>query len=444
MAERSSSENISTRLQRVAELAREMPQQALTTLAHHIDEDFLHEAYRRTRKDGASGIDGQTAEAYETTLEANLRSLLARLKSGSYRAPAVRRVHIPKGEGTKTRPIGIPTFEDKVLQRAVVMVLEAIYEQRFHAGSYGFRPGRSAHQALETLWKKLMDMGGGIVVDVDIQAFFDTLDHAVLRSFLDQRVRDGVLRRTIDKWLKAGVLEKGALSYPESGTPQGGVISPLLANVYLDEVLDRWFEAEVQPRLEGEAFLVRYADDFVLVFASARDAQRVMAVLGKRFAKYGLTVHPQKTRVIDFRSPRPQQHAGKGGESFQFLGFTHHWGRSRKGRWVVQRKTASKRISRALKAVAQWCQENRHRSLVEQHQGLSRKLRGHFAYYGITGNGRALSRFRTQVVATWFKWLNRRGGQRRWTWERYARVLRVVPLPEAIVIHSVLRHAARP
>lgn len=444
MAESSSSESISTRLQRVAELAREMPQQALTTLAHHIDEDFLREAYRRTRKDGAVGIDGQTAEAYETNLEANLTSLLARFKSGRYRAPAVRRVHIPKGDGTKTRPIGVPTFEDKVLQRTVAMVLEAIYEQRFHEGSYGFRPGRSAHQALETLWKKLMDMGGGIVVDVDIQAFFDTLDHGVLRSFLDQRVRDGVLRRTIDKWLNAGVLEKGARSYPESGTPQGGVISPLLANVYLDEVLDRWFEAEVKPRLEGEAFLVRYADDFVLVFASARDAQRVMAVLGKRFAKYGLTVHPQKTRVLDFRRPRLQQHAGKGGESFQFLGFTHHWGRSRTGRWVVQRKTASKRMSRALKAVAQWCEQSRHWSLVEQHQGLSRKLRGHFAYYGITGNGRALSRFRTQVIATWFKWLNRRGGQRRWTWERYARTLRVVPLPEAIVVHSVLRHAARP
>lgn len=444
MAESSSSENISTRLRRVAELAREMPQQALTTLAHHIDGDFLREAYRRTRKDGAVGIDGQTAEAYETNLEANLTSLLARFKSGRYRAPAVRRVHIPKGDGTKTRPIGVPTFEDKVLQRAVAMVLEAIYEQRFHDGSYGFRPRRSAHQALETLWKKLMDMGGGIVVDVDIQAFFDTLDHAVLRSFLDQRVRDGVLRRTIDKWLNAGVLEKGARSYPESGTPQGGVISPLLANVYLDEVLDRWFEAEVKPRLEGEAFLVRYADDFVLVFASARDAQRVMAVLGKRFAKYGLTVHPQKTRVLDFRRPRPQQHAGKGGESFQFLGFTHHWGRSRTGCWVVQRKTASKRMSRALKAVAQWCEQSRHWSLAEQHQGLSRKLRGHFAYYGITGNGRALSRFRTQVVATWFKWLNRRGGQRRWTWERYARVLRKVPLPEAIVVHSVLRHAARP
>jgi group II intron reverse transcriptase/maturase len=323
------------------------------------------------------------------------------------------------------------------------MVLEAIYEQKFHAGSYGFRPGRSAHQALEALWKKLMDMGGGIVVDADIEAFFDTLDHGVLRGFLDQRVRDGVLRRTIDKWLKAGVLEEGALSFPESGTPQGGVISPLLANVYLDEVLDRWFEEEVKPRLEGEALLVRYADDFVLVFTSERDAQRVMAVLGKRFAKYRLAIHPEKTRVIDFRRPRPQQQ-GKGGGSFQFLGFTHHWGRSLKGSWVVQRKTASKRMSRALKAVAQWCRKSRHWPLIEQHQGLSRKLKGHCAYYGITGNGRALSRFRDQVTVIWFKWLNRRGGKRSWTWERYARLLRAVPLPAPVPIHSVLRHAARP
>jgi RNA-directed DNA polymerase len=212
MAQTSSAGNISTKLQRVAELARGMPQPALTTLAHHIDRDFLREAYRKTRKDGAVGIDGQTAEAYEANLEANLESLLARFKSGRYRAPAVRRVHIPKGDGTKTRPIGVPTFEDKGLQRAVAMVLGAIYEPQFHSGSYGFRPGRAAHQALEALWKKLMDRGGGIVVDVDSQAFFDTLDHAVLRKVLDQRVRDGVLRGTIDKWVQAGVLEEGTLS----------------------------------------------------------------------------------------------------------------------------------------------------------------------------------------------------------------------------------------
>jgi len=218
--------DISPRLRRIAELARRRPQQALTTLAHHIDLDWLLEAYRRTRKDGAAGVDGQTAEAYAEDLEENLRSLLERAKSGTYRAPPVRRVHIPKAGGSKTRPIGIPTFEDKVLQRAVAMVLEAVYEVSFRDASYGFRPGRSAHQALQVLWKGLMDLGGGWVLELDIERFFDTLDHQKLREILCQRVRDGVLLRLIGKWLRAGVLEEGRLGYPESGTPQGGVISP--------------------------------------------------------------------------------------------------------------------------------------------------------------------------------------------------------------------------
>jgi group II intron reverse transcriptase/maturase len=234
---------------------------ALTTLAHHIDVDFLREAYRRTRKDGAPGVDRQTADEYAQNLEANLQALLDRFKSGTYRAPPVKRVHIPKGDGSKTRPIGIPTFEDKVLQRAVAMVLEAIYEQEFLDCSYGFRPNRSAHQALDALWKTLTEMKGGWVLEVDIKGFFDSLDHGHLRGFLDQRVRDGVLRRAVDKWLKAGVMEAGVLTHPDAGTPQGGVVSPLLANVYLHEVLDRWFETQVRPRLVGRATLIRYADD---------------------------------------------------------------------------------------------------------------------------------------------------------------------------------------
>ncbi len=261
MKETQGSENISTKLQRIAELARQRSGVALTTLAHHIDSEFLGEAYRRTRKDGAAGVDGQTAKEYAEQLEANLAALLDRFKSGDYRAPPVRRVHIPKGDGSKTRPIGVPTFEDKVLQRAVTMVLEAIYEQEFLECSYGFRPGRSAHQALQAVWKGLMRMGGGWVLEIDIKSFFDTVDHGHLRSFLDQRVRDGVIRRMIDKWLKAGVLEDGSVSYPDEGTPQGGVLSPLLANVYLHEVLDRWFERDVLPRMRGRAFLIRYADD---------------------------------------------------------------------------------------------------------------------------------------------------------------------------------------
>lgn len=254
-------ESVSTRLQRIAELAREDPERAFLSLAHHIDVELLREAYRRTRKSGAPGVDGRTAAQYAEDLEENLQSLLNRFRSGSYKAPPVRRAHIPKGDGQQTRPIGIPTFEDKILQRAVAMVLEAVYEQDFLDSSYGFRPNRSAHQALADLWLRLTEMGGGWVVEVDIQSFYDSLDHSQLRSFLDRRVRDGVLRRSIDKWLRAGVLEEGELSHPQAGTPQGGVISPLLSNLYLHEVLDQWFEREVQPRLQGRSWLIRYADD---------------------------------------------------------------------------------------------------------------------------------------------------------------------------------------
>lgn len=249
--------DISTRLQRIAELARREPKVVLTALAHHIDIEFLREAHRRTRKDGAVGVDGETAASYAANLDENLRSLLDRFKSGTYFAPPVRRVHIPKGDGSKTRPIGIPTFEDKILQRAVAMVLGAIYEQDFLDCSYGFRPARSTHDALQALWDGLMKMQGGWVLELDIEKFFDTMVHEHLRTFLDRRVRDGVLRRTINKWLKAGVLEAGELHYEDAGTPQGGVVSPLLANVYLHEVLDTWFESEVKPRLQGYAFLIR-------------------------------------------------------------------------------------------------------------------------------------------------------------------------------------------
>ena len=443
MAETSSSAEVSTKLQQVAELAEKAPEMVFTTLAHHMDVGFLYEALLRTRTDGAPGVDGQTAAQYAQNLGTNLRLLLGRFKSGTYRAPSVRRVYIPKADGTKTRPIGVPTYEDKVLQRAVAMVLEAVYEQDFLECSYGFRPGRSAHQALEALWRGLMDMGGGVVIEVDIRSFFDSLDHAHLRSILGQRVRDGVLRRAIDKWLSAGVLEDGALSYPESGTPQGGVVSPLLANIYLHEVVDRWVEQVVKPRLAGKAFLIRYADDFVMVFSSQRDAQRVMEVLPKRFGKYGLTLHPEKTRLVDFR--KPQAHESKGGAgSFDLLGFTHHWGRTRKGRWVVKRKTAPKRFTRAVKTIAQWCRAHRHEPITEQHRTLGRKLRGHCAYYGITGNAPALARFRHAIMRVWHGWLNRRSQRKAMSWERLQQFLQRYPFPPAVVVHSVFRQAASP
>jgi group II intron reverse transcriptase/maturase len=352
MSETQCSSTICTKLERIAKLAKDRRDEALTTLAHHIDVDWMREAYRRTRKDGAKGVDGRSAKEFAANLEGNLQSLLERAKSGAYRAPPVRRVHIPKGDGRGKRPIGIPTFEDKVLQRAVAMVLEAVYEQDFCDCSYGFRPRRSAHQALEALQNATMRMAGGWVLEVDIKSFFDTLDHAHLREILRRRVRDGVLLRLIGKWLKAGVLDGVELSHPEAGTPQGGVISPLLANIYLHEVLDEWFVNDVLPRLRSRATLVRYADDFVVVFSRKLDAERVLAVLPKRFGKYGLTLHPDKTQLVPFR--RPDLAAPRGEpepRTFDLLGFTHYWGLSRKGKWIVMKQTAKGRLSRSLRRI---------------------------------------------------------------------------------------------
>lgn len=443
------SSTVSLKQQRIAELARQSPQMGFTSLAYHLDLDWLREAYRRTRKDGAVGVDGQTAADYEQDLEGNLQRLLDRAKSGTYRAPPVRRVHIPKAGSTiETRPIGIPTLEDKILQRAVVMLLEPIYETAFHDGSYGFRPKRSAHQALESLWKQTMDQGGGWILEVDIRKFFDTLDHARLREFLQHRIRDGVLLRLIGKWLNAGVMEDGSVSYPAEGSPQGGVISPLLANVYLHYVLDTWFREDVQPRLTGRAFLIRYADDFVIGFDREDDAKRVMEVLPKRFGKYGLIIHPDKTRLVAFQQPAAGRSVSEGDAdapgTFDFLGFTHYWARSRKGNWAVKRKTAKSRFSRAMRSIAQWCRFNRHRSIWEQQRTLCQKLRGHYAYYGITGNSSALSAFRTAVVRTWRTWLSRRNRERSMTWPVFNRLLEHYPLAPARAVQSKYYRGAKP
>jgi group II intron reverse transcriptase/maturase len=423
---------------------------AFTSLAYLMDIDWLKEAYRRTRKDGAVGVDGVTADEYEQDLEGNLQLLLDRAQSGTYRAPPVRRVHIPKGGSTtETRPIGIPTLEDKVLQRAVVMLLEPIYEQDFLDCSYGFRPGRSAHQALKSFRDQLMNCRGGCVLEVDIRKFFDNLDHGHLRKFLQLRVRDGVLLRLIGKWLHAGVMENGSVSYPDAGSPQGGVVSPILSNVFLHYVLDLWFEQQVKPRLKHRAFLIRFADDFVIGFRDDRDAQRVMEVVPKRFGKYGLTVHPTKTKLVPFRPPSPMTkdrnkppHDRLG--TFDLLGFTHYWARSLKGYWVVKLKTASDRLSRAVRSMDSWCRANRHLSIKEQQQKLNEKLRGHYAYYGVTGNSGALSRFLHEVERRWRKWLRRRNRLRSLKWSVFRRLLQRYPLAPVRTVHSVYRHAANP
>jgi RNA-directed DNA polymerase len=445
MSKTSSFDCVSTRQQRIAKLAKQNPQMAFTSLNHYLDMEWLQAAFFRTRKNGAPGVDGQTWDQYAEDLEANLQSLLDRAKSGTYRAPPVRRVHIPKGGSTtETRPIGIPTLEDKVLQRAVTMILEAIYEQDFYDCSYGFRPGRSAHDALKSLWQQTMKTRGGWILEVDLRKFFDTLDRSHLRTFLQRRVRDGVLLRLIGKWLNAGVLEDGCLTHPESGSPQGGVVSPILSNVFLHYVLDVWFEEEVKPRLRGPAFLIRYADDFVIGLTLEHDARRVMEVLPKRFAKFGLTVHPTKTKLIPFRRPphEPRSRGGSKGDrpgTFDFLGFTHTWSRSRKGTWIVKRKTASDRYTRAVRTISLWCRLHRHRPIAEQHEVLSQKLRGHYAYYGITGNSYSLSRFRDEVGRVWRKWLvRRRGGNRRpWSW--FHRLQERFRLPTAVTVHSTYR-----
>ncbi|HQT96153.1 MAG TPA: group II intron reverse transcriptase/maturase [Thermoanaerobaculaceae bacterium] len=446
MAEPQTSVDVSTKLEQVAKLAREAPAMAFRSLAHHIDIDWLREAYRRTRKTGARGVDGQSADEYATKLEDNLRSLLERAKSGTYRAPPVRRVHIPKGSGTETRPLGIPTFEDKVLQRAVAMVLEAVYEQEFLDCSYGFRPKRSAHMALEALQNRSVVMAGGWVLEIDIRKFFDRLDHGMLREILRRRVHDGVLLRLIGKWLNAGVLEDGSVSYPDAGTPQGGVISPLLANIFLHEVLDVWFDREVKPRLAGKAALFRYADDAVFLFANEKDARKVLVVLAKRFGKYGLALHPDKTRLVDFRRPDrfTPTGAGEGPGTFDLLGFTHYWGRARSGKWVVKQRTAKDRFRRALKRVGDWCREHRHDEVRAQQEALGQKLRGHFGYFGITGNHEVIARFFREVQEVWRKWLNRRSQRASMPWSRMCVLLERYPLPKPRITRPLLPRAASP
>ena len=427
-----------TKLRRVAELARKMPGKALTSLSHHMDVEFLREAYRRTRRDGATGADGQTWDEYGEHLEENLRGLLDRAKSGTYRAPPVRRVRIPKGDGKETRPIGIPTIEDKVLQRGVAMLLEAVYEEDFKDFSYGFRPHRSAHGALEAVWKNVMDMGGCWLVEVDLRRFFDTLGHGQLLEIMSQRVRDGVLLRLIGKWLNAGVLEGEELSYPEAGTPQGGVISPLLANVYLHHVLDEWWAKDVQPRLRGRAFLVRYADDFVMGFEDEQDAKRVAEALPERFGQFGLGLNAEKTRRVDFRRPheRTGRHAdGTRPGTFDFLGFTHYWGRSRKGHPTVKQKTAASRFRRTLKRAGEWLRTHFHAPVRWQHERLSVALRGHDSYFGVTGNVRALQSLRHRLTGLWRRWLARRS-TRGVPWEQMNLLLARFPLPPARVVHS--------
>ena len=433
-----SSQTVSTKLQKIAQLASYQPKLTLTTLAHHIDEDWLGEAFRRTRKAAAAGIDGKTAATYARNLDENLSNLVQRLKAGQYRAPAVRRMYIEKDDGKQKRPLGIPTVEDKVLQRAVVMILEAVYEQDFYDCSYGFRPKRSPHQALKSLRNQLHEIKGGYVIQLDIRSFFDEMNHCQMQEMLAARVRDGVITRLIGKWLKAGVMEGKQLTRPTSGTPQGGVVSPILSNVYLHHVLDEWFHQDVLPRLKGKAFMVRFADDAILAFANRNDAERVLEVLPKRFERFSLRLHPEKTKLINFCRPSYNETQNEKPGTIKFLGFNHYWGKSRQGYNVVMQKTEKKRLRNSIRRISDYCKQNRHRPVGVQQHELGLKMRGHYAYFALMGNSRALRMYYYQCLLTWRKWLSRRNS-RGMKWERFELLLSRYPLPVPRVIHNIYR-----
>jgi len=430
--------DVSTKQNRIAEIAKKYRDEALVSLHHHMDMKWMQEAFKRIKPDTSPGVDGQTLGMYEGNLENNLRDLLERAKSGRYVAPPVKRVYIPKGNGREQRPIGIPTVEDRILQRAVLQVLEPVYEMDFFDFSYGFRPGRSPHDAVDYLWSQIRPMNISWIIDLDIQKFFDTMNHQHLRNFLRNRVQDGVITRLIGKWLKAGVLEGGTISYNDEGSPQGGVISPLLSNIYLHEVLDKWFAREIMPLLRGRAIIVRFADDSVLGFENKEDAKRVFKVLPKRFARFGLQLHPDKTKLISFsKPPKSTSKSSVKGKTFNFLGFTFYWGKSRKGNWAVMRKTAKDRLGKSLKRINDWCKLYRHQSLTFQCKMLNSKLRGHYNYYGVTGNSRSLQAFYWQVFRIWRKWLSRRSNHRI-SWDRFNQLTRLAfTLVRPKIYHSV-------
>ena len=427
--------DMSTGLRKVAERAKREPAARFNSLAHLIDEELLAGAYRRLRRDAAVGVDGITKEKYGQDLERNLKDLHERLRTRRYRHQPIRRVHIPKEKG-RTRPIGVTTTEDKVVQSALRTVLEAIYEQDFLDCSYGFRPGRSAHDAVRALTRAVDEGEANWILEFDVASFFDTVNRTQLMEMLRKRVADGSIIRLVGKCLHVGVLDGEEFTKPSEGTVQGSAISPLLGNAYLHYVLDLWFAEEVRPRLRGKATFVRYADDGVFGFERADDAQRVMAVLGKRLERFGLKLHPQKTRLLEFRRPPRWRRGGRSPTTFDLLGFTWYWRRTRGG-WRVSCKTRRERLARAIRAVYEWCRDHRHQPVRQQHATLVRKVQGHINYFGVNGNTRSLRRFSRRVQQMWFRWLRRRSQRARLTWARYLDLLRDLPLPKARIVVSI-------
>lgn len=424
-------------LTRVSEAARKDRRTQFTALLHHIDADALYRAYCRLKRGASAGVDGITVEHYDRNLGENLQDLCNRVHTGSYRPLPVRRVYIPKADGGQ-RPLGVPALEDKIVQGAVAELLSAIYEVDFLGLSYGFRPGRGCQQALGALHTALMTQNVNWVLDADFRKFFDSVDHEWLLRMLAHRIADPRVLRLIGQWLKAGVLESGDWQETRQGTPQGAGISPLLSNIFLHYVLDLWVHQWRQRTARGKVCLVRYADDFVMGFQYAADARRMLADLRERVAKFGLTLHEDKTRLIEFgRLPSldRRRQDRKRCETFAFLGFTHYCGWTRDGRFVVKRQTQSKRLTAKLKVLRQDARQRRHAPVAEQHAWLSHVLRGHYAYFGLPSNFRMLRVFYEQVIKLWYDALRRRS-QRGMTWTEFRKLIAQFPLPKPRIAHA--------
>lgn len=425
-------------LARVNAAARKAARTRFTALLHHIDVAALERALRRQKRRASAGVDGVTVMEYEQNLEANLQHLCNRIRTGRYRPQPVRRVYIPKTDGGQ-RPLGVPTLEDKIVQGAVAEMLNAIYEVDFLGFSYGFRPRRNPHQALSALHTAIMSRNVNWVLDADICSFFDSVDHEWLLRMLAERVADRRVLRLIRMWLEAGILESDEWHETEQGTPQGAGISPLLANIFLHYVLDLWVHQWRRRHARGLVSVVRYADDSVMGFESAADARRMLADLKERLAKFSLTLHEDKTRLIEFgRLPAlaRRQRGQRRPSTFAFLGFTHYCGWTRDGRFIVKRKTQSKRLTRKLRALRQEAWRHMHAPLAEQHGWLSSVLRGHYGYYGVPHNYRSLSAFYQEVRRIWYRTLRRQSQKaRRLTWERFKALLERFPLPLPRITH---------
>ncbi len=414
-------------LVRIREAVRRNKEERLTSLYHHVYSiAHLREAYLGLKRGAAAGVDGETWQTYGQDLEANLQDLAGRLRRGAYRAHPVRRVYIPKADG-RQRPLGIPALEDKIVQSVVAQILTVIWEAEFIGFSYGFRPGRSPQQALAALTVGIQERRVNWVLDADIRGFYDTLAHEWLIKFIEHRIGDRRMVALIQKWLKAGILEAGRWAPSEEGTPQGGLVSPVLANIYLHYAFDLWAQHWRKRNAQGDMIVVRYADDFVVGFEHREDAERFQSELAERLAKFNLQLHGEKTRLIEFGRQAATNRAKRGvgkPETFDFLGFTHMCGKTRKGRFAVMRQTMRKRVRAKLQAVKMELKRRVHDPLPQQAKWLAAVLRGHYQYYGVPFNSRALATFRFRVVALWQRALNRRSQRKRMTWERMERLAR--------------------